>query len=186
MRNFPHPKTHRNEDIAFLTEISLNKSHILTNNYLHGWYFLYISSILLIIPKRIRARRGQQSFGVHSGPLWRLTVPKASHQHHFHICTWFLLPTNSSTSVLSKTVWMSRRVRVIFMLVLLFILLNFQSYSETSHLCQLWFTCAHTHTNSEHTLTWSHHILSTIQFRKSRIEQNLKIKDEGIFLRLHI
>lgn len=151
MRNVPHPKTHRNEDITFLTEISLNKSHILTNSYLHGWYFLYISSILLSIPNRVRARRGQQSLGVYSGPLWSLMTPEASHRHHFHICTWFMLSTNSSTSILSKTVWMSRRVRVIFMLVLLFTLLNFQNYSETSHLCQLWFTCTHTHKCWTHT-----------------------------------
>lgn len=160
MRNFPHPKTHRNKDITFLTEISLNKSHILTNSYLHGWYFLYISSILLIIPNRIKARRGHQSFRVHSGPLWSLMVPEASHQHHFHLCTWFLLPTNSSTSVLSKTVWMSRRVRAIFMLVLLFILLNFQNIQKP-HICV---NCdLHAHTNSKHTLTWSHHILSPLQ-----------------------
>ena len=106
--------THRNEDITFLTEISLNKSHILTNSFLHGWYFLYISSILLIIPNRVRASEvcegeASHALGYTAAPFEVCGHHEASHQHHsFHICLWFLWPTNSSSSVLSKTAWVSR------------------------------------------------------------------------------
>lgn len=86
--------SHRSEDIPSLLEISLNKSHILANRYLHEWYFLYISSILLIIPNRVGTSKVyavevSSPLGWPSASFGVWGYPESS---HLHICVQFLLP----------------------------------------------------------------------------------------------